>query len=318
MRAPLALSSLYIVPNTADVFSRVRGIFETDILHKRNVCILGVGSGGSFIARELAKCGIGSFTLIDSDRLELGNVTRHECGVRDLGRLKVNCVRDLIIDHHPAAKVYAAAIHISGNTREIIRKLISDSDVVICATDNRESRLIINRICIQEQKPVIFGGVFLRAVGGQVLRVIPELTPCYQCFITALPMEAANNEISSVSDAARLDYTDRPMPIEPGLSSDLIPVALHIVKLALVELLRDSTTSLSSLREDLAAPWYMWINRRDPKTIYATWEPLADNIDGMRILRWYGIVLARDPLCPACGIPGQQEGLDEQFFAKSE
>lgn len=44
-----------ILPRQADVFDRVRGIFETDVLRGSGAAVLGLGSGGSFIARELAK-----------------------------------------------------------------------------------------------------------------------------------------------------------------------------------------------------------------------------------------------------------------------
>jgi molybdopterin/thiamine biosynthesis adenylyltransferase len=303
-----------VVPRNADVFDRVRGVFETDVLRSRSVCIFGVGSGGSFVARELAKAGVGTFTLVDSDRLELGNVCRHECGIRDIGRLKVNSVAEMIRNHSPAARIATSQCHIAGDTAEEVRSLVRGADLVICGTDNRESRLIVNRMAVQEGKTAIFGGVFLRAVGGQVLRVIPGQTPCYQCFVSAIPEEASNNEVSSADDAARLSYTDRPMPIEPGLSSDLMPVALQIVKLAIVELLRGCDTTLSSLREDLAMPWYLWVNRRDPRTVYANWLPLVDDLDGMRILRWYGIGLPKLPACPACGELGDNDGLDVTFF----
>lgn len=303
-----------VVPRDADVFDRVRGVFESDVLRDSHVCILGVGSGGSFIARELAKSGVGRFTLVDSDRLEIGNVCRHECGIRDIGRLKTHAVAELLRNHSPAVSVTTAEIHISGATLDPLREIVRSADLVICGTDNRESRLIVNRLALQEGKTAIYAGAQLRAVSGQVLRVIPEVTPCYQCFVTQVPGEASNNEISSATDAARVAYSDRPMPIEPGLSSDVIPIALHVVKLALVELLRKQNTSLASLREDLIAPWYFWVNRRDPRTEYANWGPLIDNMEGMRILRWYGVLLERHKGCAACDADANATTAEVAFF----
>src|SRR5512144_69555 len=178
-----------LLPGKVDVFDRVRGVFETDVLAGRSVAVLGLGSGGSFILRELAKCGVGQFLLLDDDRLEIGNVCRHECGLSDVGRLKVNAMREYVLDRHPSASITALPLHIDsdtiGDVSEALRAF--SPDIVVCATDNRPSRLIVNRICVREGMPAIYAGVFRRAYGGQVLRVIPQLSPCYQCFISALP-----------------------------------------------------------------------------------------------------------------------------------
>lgn len=292
-----------MLPAKADAFDRVRGVFETDVLRERSVAVLGLGSGGSFILRELTKCGVGRFLLVDHDRLELGNACRHECGLSDVGRLKINAVRDLVLDRNPAAEIVTHAVHIDSDTIDELSAAIGDfgPDVVVCATDNRASRLLINRMCVLANLPAIYAGVFRRAYGGQVLRVIPRLTPCYQCFVSALPSMAADREVSSESDAAGIAYSDREVAVEPGLSSDIVPIALHVAKLTLLELLSGMPTTLDTLNDDLVAPLYLWLNRREPETEYAVWQPMATGVDELSVLRWYGIGLARDEACAVCG-----------------
>ena len=73
------------------------------------------------------------------------------------------------------------------------------------------------------------------------------------------------------------------------------------MKLAIQELLAGKDTTLRSLDEDLVAPWYVFVNRRELETDYEQLEPLEFNVDGMHILRWYGIALERNPDCPCCG-----------------
>jgi molybdopterin/thiamine biosynthesis adenylyltransferase len=291
-----------VLPHNADVFDRVRGIFETDILRESGVAILGLGSGGSFIACELAKAGVGHFLLVDHDRLEVGNVSRHVCGLADVGRLKVNAMRDRILDHNPTAEVTTAAVHIDGLSRAEVRNQITSFDpgIVIGATDTRESRLLINRICLAADLPLILAGVYRRAYGGLVQRVIPGLTACYQCFVQALPDLAGDAEISSEADAAAMAYSDRPVEPQPGLSSDVLPVALHVTKLALLELVGDRSPTFLSLRKDLVAPLYQWVNRREADSPYADLVPLGNSVDGLTILRWYGILLPRRDDCVAC------------------
>ena len=172
---------------------------------------------------------------------------------------------------------------------------------MICATDNQPSRLILNRLSVEEKTPCIFAGAFRRAYGGQILFVKPNVTPCYQCFLMQLPEQAADQEISGHQQAQALAYTDRPVPIEPGLSTDIAPIGLLVVKLVIQELLKGTETTLRSLDEDLVAPWYLWLNRREQHTQYESLTPLEYNVDGMHVLRWYGVSIEKHPGCPVCG-----------------
>jgi molybdopterin/thiamine biosynthesis adenylyltransferase len=291
-------------PAEADVFDRLRGVFESDRVRDKRVLIAGCGSGGSFVLRELVRSGVGSFVLIDHDRLEVANVCRHELGLADLGRLKVNALRDYILDRNPTASVDSHAFRISGETFNQFLEILelTKPDVVVCGTDNRESRLLVNRACLLTNTVSVYGGVRRRAYAGQVLRVIPGLTPCYQCFLHSLPEVAVDREVSSANDAAQVAYSDRPVVAEPGLSTDIAPVALFIAKLVLLELTAEhQSPAFDSLREDLVAPWFFWLNRREPDTAYAEWPPLLDSMTGPSVLRWMGQWLARDENCAACG-----------------
>jgi hypothetical protein len=110
-----------------------------------------------------------------------------------------------------------------------------------------------------------------------------------------------DQEIASPEQAERVAYADRPVAVEAGLSADIAPISLMVVKLVLQELLRDKPTTLRSLDEDLTSPWYFWLNRREQDTEYARLTPLADNVDGMHVLRWYGVAFERKAACPCCG-----------------
>lgn len=53
-----------------------------NVLEGKRVMIVGLGSFGSQIAIELAKAGVGSYSLWDFDRVELHNLARHTCGIQ--------------------------------------------------------------------------------------------------------------------------------------------------------------------------------------------------------------------------------------------
>ena len=290
-----------IIPVRNEIFSRFGGLLETDVLAGKRVLIIGLGSGGSLIAIELAKSGITDFILMDHDRLEVANVGRHAAGLSHVGRFKTKAIRELIIDKNPYAKVRTYEDKVSWVNVGKVREIVKEADIIVCATDDRPSKLLLNRIIVEEHKPCVFAGAFRRAYGGQVLFVRPESSLCYQCFCMLLPEQAEDQEISSQEQAEGLAYTDRPVPIEPGLSIDIAPISLMVVKLVIQELLKDSTTTLRSLDDDLVAPWYLWINRRELGTQYEKMKPLAFNIDGLHVLRWYGVSVERHPDCPVCG-----------------
>lgn len=280
---------------------RRAGILETTILKDKKVLCIGLGTGGAFVAVELAKCGVGHFTLVDRDRLTIGNVVRHPGGISQVGRSKVNVLRDLIRDKNPKAEVEAHAIAAGFENRDTIASMVQAADVVICGTDNRQSKLLINELCVEAGVPAIYGGAFRRAYGGQVLRVRPKQSPCQQCFVSEMPDEAADVEISTEADAGEIAYSDQPVAVEPGLSLDVLPIANLLAKLALLELLADKSSTLNALRRDFDAPWYLWLNRPEPGTQYATLPPLSESSDEMTINRWYGVYFDRDEGCPVCG-----------------
>jgi len=295
------LIDINIIDVQPELATRRAGILETDVLRGKSVLCIGLGTGGAHVAIELAKCGVGRFMLVDRDRLSVGNVGRHPGGVSQVGRFKVNVVRDLIYEKNPDAEVSTHPVEVAYENKETIGQLITQANVVVCATDNRPSKLLINRLCIEADRVAFYGGAFRRAYGGQVLRVCPKRSPCHECFVAAMPDEAADVEISSSSDASQVAYSDRPVAIEPGLSLDVLPIANMLTKLALLQLLSDEQTSLAVLRRDFDAPWYLWLNRPEPGTQYANWPPLSESSDEMTINRWYGVYFDRDPACPACG-----------------
>lgn len=268
----------------------------------------GLGSHGSVIAIELAKSGIMDFALMDDDRLEVGNIWRHAVGLRYVGRLKTNAMKDLIREINPYAQVRSWAEKINWNNLKEIKEIIRESDLVICTTDERPSRLIVNRLCVEEATTCIFAAAFRRACGGQILRVRPHESLCYQCYCMYLRKKPEDQEVSRLGQAAGLAYTDRPVPIEPGLSTDIAPITTMVAKLAIQELMKNRKSTLQSLDKDLVASWFIWLNRREIDTQYEDLEPLEFNVDGLYILRWYGIDARPQPACPVCGdFAGQVE-----------
>jgi len=290
-----------IIPIEKELYSRHGGLIETDAISKKKACLVGIGSVGSVVAVELAKAGVGYFILIDDDHLEVANISRHAANLGDIGRYKVNAVADIILSINPHAKIKRISKRVGWNNIEEIRDLIRESDAVFCSPDDREPRLIVNRICKEENIFCVFAGCSRRAYKLQIIIVDPSKNSfCYQCFIGMI--REIEDDIAAPGDnMLNPAYSDRPVEVEPGLSIDIAPVNIMSVKLIIQYLLKDTPTTLRSLDEDLVASWYIFLNRREPGTQFEKLSPLRYNIDGMHILRWYGIEVSRDPNCPVCG-----------------
>lgn len=294
-----------IIPQKSDLYSRSKGLLETDALSKKTVGIVGLGSGGSPIAIELAKAGIGKFVLIDFDRIELSNVSRHICGTNDLGRLKTYAVRDAILQKNPYAEVKTLEIDVNEFPNECSEAL-SKVDLIMCASDNDRSRFFLNEIALKYKIPAIFGRAITRAIGGDVLRVRPFEGPCYSCLYSQniRPEGGDDEEVSQENQAKKLlpDYTsDQEIKtvVQVGLASDIAPISNFMVKLALVELSKGLNTGIKSLEEDLVSDFYIWANRRE--NIYENWTKLEFNFNKPSILRWYGARVIKDEDCMVCG-----------------
>ena len=303
-----------LIPDKSELYSRSKGLLEIEILSKKHVAIVGLGSFGSQIAIELAKAGVGEFSLFDFDRIELHNIGRHSCTLKDLGRLKTNAIEEAILGKNPYAVVHKYAINIAVE-KEKLFSVIPSADLLICATDNNDSRFIISYALHKYQKVGIFGRAITRAAGGDVFRYKPG-GPCYGCLIGSHVIDSRDEEVSSVEAGRRsgvipayASAEDENAIVQVGLSVDIEPICNLMLKLSLVELSKGLNSGISSLEEDLKYDAYIWANRRDNN--FSQWHPFYKSGSKQTILKWYGITIPKDEHCAICSeIPSLDIGLE--------
>lgn len=293
------------IPSKKELYSRNKGILEINILESKRVMIIGLGSFGSQIAIELAKAGVGSFSLFDFDRVELHNLARHTCTIDDLGRLKTDAIYDAIKGKNPYAKVDKFPININDDI-PLLNEEIAKADLVICATDNNKSRFNISEALVKQQHVGIFGRAVTRAEGGDVFRYRPG-GPCYCCLIGAGFYDPDSDEITDLVSARRdgripayASEEDANAMVQVGLSADIEPICNLMIKLSLMELSRGSVSGIKCLESELVYDYYMWANRRERR--HASWAPLPNAANRPTILRWYGARIPKDEQCPLCSV----------------
>lgn len=290
-----------LIPSKEELYSRNKGILEIGILEHRHVAVIGLGSFGSQIAIELAKAGVGELSLVDFDRVELHNLARHTCSVKDLGRLKTDAIEEAVLGKNPYAVVHKYPLDISKNV-SVLDGIVDAADLVICATDNNQSRFVLSQVLYEKQKCCIFGRAFTRAEGGDVFVYRPGRA-CYSCLIGNMGVE--QEEITDENSArqngtipAYVSSEDAEAMVQVGLSADIEPICNMMVKLSLVELSKGQASGITSLEDELVCNYYIWANRRDRK--FANWHVMPGAGAMPTIMRWYGANISRRDDCVVC------------------
>lgn len=152
-------------------------------LRQARVMVVGLGGLGSPLCLYLAAAGVGVLGLLDSDRVELSNLQRQVLHVTPrIGRMKAASAAECLAALNPDVRteVYPHRVT-SGNAPELLREF----DVVAEATDNFESKFIVNDVCLTLRKPFATAGIL--ALSGHAQFVAPGQTPCLRCSIPEPP-----------------------------------------------------------------------------------------------------------------------------------
>jgi molybdopterin/thiamine biosynthesis adenylyltransferase/rhodanese-related sulfurtransferase len=142
--------------------SRQRRLPQLDELGQRRlaaarVLVLGAGGLGSPALIYLAAAGIGTIGIVDSDDVEPSNLHRQIAhGQADIGRKKVQSAAESVAAIAPEAVVVQHAERLDhGNAAA----LIAGYDVVIDGTDNFPTRFLVNDVCAELGKPLVWASV---------------------------------------------------------------------------------------------------------------------------------------------------------------
>jgi molybdopterin-synthase adenylyltransferase len=147
-------------------------------LKAARVVIAGVGGLGCASATYLAAAGVGHITIVDFDLVELSNLNRQVLyWEEDIGAEKVAVAQKKLSRLNPTIEITPVCAEI---TEQNASSIISGADVVVDGLDKLEARLAINRACVSQKTPYVYGGV--SRLRGMMTTIIPGVTPCLACF----------------------------------------------------------------------------------------------------------------------------------------
>lgn len=154
-------------------------------LKNASVLIVGCGGLGSSSAMYLSAAGVGHIGLVDSDNVELSNLQRQIIhGMTSLGEPKVLSAKKRILNINPNVSVDVFHERINS---ENAQNIINEFPIVVDATDNLETRYLLNSVCVRKEIPFIYGAIF--QFSGQMSVFYKKRGPCFQCVFSQFPTE---------------------------------------------------------------------------------------------------------------------------------
>ena len=227
--------------------SRISHLLSPDSLEGKTLMIVGLGSLGFPAMQHLAMSGVHRWVLVDFDTYEEDNLVKHVGMRSDLGRLKIDVAKDWIVDRIPNAQVECLAINITTNDgKKSLRNALKKSDVMMVTTDNKNSRLVANRMACEIHIPMVVGTVYRTGFGGDSYLYDPASTGCFECFIaqsesisierTVAESKAAAETESAIQEARYGRIPDPKFGLS-GLASDIASVAAIVSRMTLSALI---------------------------------------------------------------------------------
>ncbi len=152
-------------------------------LKKAKIFVAGLGGLGSPISIYLTLAGIGSIRIVDCDIVERSNLNRQILHwEEDIGRMKSESAEEKLKEMNPDVKIEALYEEINEDN---IFELVGDSEIIVDAMDNFETRYLLNKVAIEKRVPLVHGAVY--GFEGRITTIIPGETPCLRCIYPKAP-----------------------------------------------------------------------------------------------------------------------------------
>ena len=149
------------------------------------VVVVGCGATGSAVTSLLARAGIGRLRIIDRDYVEPSNLQRQ--ALFDEKDALESLPKAIAAARKIAAFNSEIVVEpeVADLTPENVERLLGKPDLLLDATDNFETRYLLNDYAVQQGLPWIYAA----AVGsyGVTMNILPGETACLSCVFPAAP-----------------------------------------------------------------------------------------------------------------------------------
>lgn len=173
-----------------DYFSKVRMLYPEKVLEKVIVCI-GTGGARSFL-ENMARSGFKNYILMDADVVSPSNIATQGVYVSEIGKKKVEAIRERIMDINPDANVLCIDHFLDNNISDEEFKKYLDSFpnkeskdyLILGCTDNFEAQKRSSLLALKYGIPYLAAMMYEEGAAAELIFVYPGVTEsCPRCLL---------------------------------------------------------------------------------------------------------------------------------------
>ncbi len=149
------------------------------------VLVVGAGGLGCPVLIYLAAAGVGNIGIVDCDIVSENNLQRQILyNLADVGKHKAIVAKEKIVNQNPDCNVEVFNTFVNSYN---IEKIAENYDIIVAATDNYESRYLIDDLCGKTDKIMVFGSI--KEYEGQVSVFNYNNGPSYSDLFPDIPLD---------------------------------------------------------------------------------------------------------------------------------
>ena len=263
------------------------------LLNKR-VTVIGIGSLGSEVAALLGKSGVGNLHLIDADRLEWANISRHRLGAESVGFPKARELAATLRKQLPHTSIEACERILRIQNTDDIGAAFS-ADLIVSVTGSWSAASLLNALWLDRDRPQAMIVAWLEAhasAAHSILLTKYHSSGCLQCHMTP----------TGRPELPVTEWREDPTLRVPACGGAFIPYGAAGISLAAALATQQCIDVLCGRSSD--DNHRVWVGRyADLQRAGGTWSPNwvstmgEPGTGGFQVTRAW----SDDPTCVACG-----------------
>jgi hypothetical protein len=179
-------------------FDRIRPTIDVDRMQQSHVTVVG---GAQALTLGLVRCGLGSVTHVDFDRIDASNPARQDFNTTDIGQHKAEALAAALKRINPAVEVNYLLRDFCEIGRDEFDAHFGHTDLFIFATDFFPAQARGNLEALRLRKPAVWIGLYRGGRAGEIVYWSPGVTPaCYRCVCSSRYRAFAAQASTAVND----------------------------------------------------------------------------------------------------------------------
>ncbi|MCX8144082.1 MAG: HesA/MoeB/ThiF family protein [Bacteroidia bacterium] len=134
------------------------GLLHQEKAKNTSLLIIGAGGLGSPLLQMCSGIGIGKIGIVDFDSVAIHNLHRQYLYYyNEINQPKSSLATQKIKQRNPFIEIIEHPVLLDESN---IHNILPNYDIIADGTDNFTTRYLVNDVCVQYQKPLVFGSIF--------------------------------------------------------------------------------------------------------------------------------------------------------------